>query len=95
MKSLILAVACALGFSAGAFAAQHEAQPAATFEFATAAELKGSSPLVVDVDATGSEVCWATYTACMLSCGYYEPAQFPVDACSEACFNEYLDCAGF
>ncbi|ODU46712.1 hypothetical protein [uncultured Aquimonas sp.] len=95
MKSLILAVVCALGFSAGAFAAQHEAESASTFTFATAVELKASSPLEVDAYATGSEICWATYTACMLSCGYYDPAQFPVDACSESCFNEYLACAGF
>jgi hypothetical protein len=31
----------------------------------------------------------------MLQCGFTDPAQFPVDACSEACFNEYMSCAGF
>ncbi len=95
MKLSILAMALALGLSVTAVAAQPETASAQSFQFASTSELKSSSLLAVDAKSASIDVCWVTYSACMLSCGYYDPAQFPVDACSEACFGEYLSCAGF
>ncbi|MFN7782128.1 MAG: hypothetical protein ACK5PG_05270 [Lysobacterales bacterium] len=95
MKTSILAAILSISFSTAAASAQPAAESAPGFQFATTSELKSNSLVAVEARTTSVEVCWATYTACMLSCGYYDPAQFPVDACSEACFNEYLGCAGF
>ncbi len=95
MKTLILAAFLSMGLATTAFAAQPEREAAPGFQFASASELESNSLVAAKSKATSFEVCWSTYSACMLSCGFYDPAQFPVDACSEACFNEYLSCAGF
>lgn len=82
-------------FSSTAFAAQPQTEASQPFQFASAASLKSNSLPAVDNATTDiSEYCWITYSTCMLHCGFADPALFPVDACSEACFNEYMSCAG-
>jgi hypothetical protein len=96
MKPLMFAAAIIFLVSSTASATPRQEAGLQPFEFASAENLKSISvSSVVEATTEISEFCWITYSTCMLQCGFTDPAQFPVDACSEACFNEYMSCAGF
>jgi hypothetical protein len=93
MKKLLVFALLALG-AASQVGAADPATPTPAFQLAV-----GVNPVdatlrsaLLGEPATNNDFCWITYTACMLNCGYPDPAMFPEDACSEVCFNDYIAC---